>query len=164
VFTILCIASPCDTKNICLIHSSIFFQLVSLDERESQYNLLYISLHHQVIYWLYGKRMDSVIGIQRKKKKGASSEITPQLVWNYVPGTRNRIQVPASRNTHTVSMGFTRSLIINCRYLVCNRSNLFCCLSSFTLLPYRHNMLKLRPEALFAFLYPVRTRQGPNRL
>jgi len=26
------------------------------------------------------------------------------------------------------------------------------------------NVLKLRPEALYAFLYPVRTRQGPNRL
>ena len=25
-------------------------------------------------------------------------------------------------------------------------------------------LLKLRPEALYAFLYPVRTRQGPNRL
>ena len=25
-------------------------------------------------------------------------------------------------------------------------------------------VLKLRPEALYAFLYPVRTRQGPNRL
>jgi len=38
------------------------------------------------------------------------------------------------------------------------------CTVIYSKLPNRRIMLKLRPEALYAFLYPVRTRQGPNRL